>query len=167
VSTRAIRGSREPLEQAVFTLVHRPKASSRASLRTPAIPPPLDGTGDAENAPSELEHHLWRRARCRERWSLAGQAEVTQDAACNERVGDQRDQPAPSATVLAGQYVNPEDPAHELRPGVAARVGRVRDGRAGRWRGGCRSEWSVPHRFHTPGLDSEGHRRRHDHVAPG
>ena len=85
MSPRTIDDSRAPLEQVSFTLVYRPEASSRAGLRTASTTLPRNGTEDAEIAGpgteprSELERYLRRRARCRERWSFAGQAEVAQD----------------------------------------------------------------------------------------
>lgn len=125
---------------------------------------------------SELERHLGRGARSRERWSLTGQAEVAQDVPRNDRVGDQGDQSARRAAVLTSQGVDSEDPAHELRPGITAWVERVQGrwkiaGRGGRWwrrRGrGSRGGRKGGRDSRALRLDCGGRRRRHDHVAPG
>ena len=48
---------------------------------------------------------------------------MLKDLAYDRRVGDQRDQPTPRATGRASEDVDLEDPAQQLRPGVARRVG--------------------------------------------
>ena len=47
---------------------------------------------------------------------------MSKDPPYDRRVGDQRDQPTPRATGRASEDVDLEDPAQQLRPGVAGGV---------------------------------------------
>ena len=54
-----------------------------------------------------------RRTRARD---LVWQAEVTQDAADDGRLLDERDEPEPPAAPRTGQHVEPEGPLHQRGP---------------------------------------------------
>ena len=67
------------------------------------------------------ERCLGRRTSVRDRGGLALEAEVRKDAPRDDQVGDQGDELAPLAAVLAAQDIDREDASHELGPAVPVR----------------------------------------------
>ena len=103
-----------------------------------------------------VERQFGARACACESWRLSRQSEMVEYLAYDNAVGDQCDQLAPCAAVLAAQNVDGENALQAVSPCRSSRVGALRRvgaacGRAGVQRGGAR----------RPDLS----RSRHDQVA--
>ena len=86
----------------------------------------FDRGGGALDRVSARELEPRRGPRGRERRQLGRQAEVLEDAADDAGFGDQRDDLAPVAALVAAQHIVAEDLLHQLGPRIArvAVVGR-------------------------------------------